>query len=146
MDEIINENMIHIVEPAGPKVKRKVELDERTFIDKKFETKLLKHFLEKYEALYQKAKKLENRFKIVITYITWKYKFHGLDVYVGLRVDEHLISFSFEVGNSEKDIYIECMKVYNQFLFEDEYLDADREKELKDKLNRLKEIIKKRNN
>ena len=143
MDEIINENMIHIVEPAGPKVKRKVKLDERTFIDKKFETKLLKHFLEKYEALYQKAKKLENRYKIVITYITGKYKFHGLDVYVGLRVDEHLISFSFEVGNSEKDIYIECMKVYNQFLFEDEYLDADREKELKDKLNKLKEIIKK---
>ena len=145
MDDIVKENMVNmLIEPVGPRTYREVQIDERTFVDKKFETKLLKHLLEKYKTLYTKAKNLENKNKILITYITSQFKFHGLEVFVGLRVDEHIISFSFEVENSEKDIYIECVKVNNQFLFEDEYLNADREKELKENLNRLKEIIKKK--
>ena len=45
MNETIKENMINMfVEPAGTKVKREIKLDERTFIDKKFENKLLKKF------------------------------------------------------------------------------------------------------
>lgn len=144
MDEIVKENMVNMfIEPVGPRTYREVQIDERTFVDKKFETKLLKHLLEKYKTFYTKAKNLENKNKILITYMTGQFKFHGLDVYVGLRVDEHIISFTFEVWDSEKDIYIECIKVNNQFLFEDEYLDADKEKELKDNLNRLREIIKK---
>ena len=144
MDEIVKENMVNmLIEPVGPRTYREVQIDERTFVDKKFETKLLKHLLEKYKALYSKAKNLENRYKILITYISGQFKFHGLEVFVGLRVDEKIISFTFEVWDSEKDIYIECMKVNNQFLFEDEILNVDKEKELKENLNRLREIIKK---
>lgn len=144
IDDVIKENMVKMfVKPAGSKIKIEVKLDERTFVDKKFEIKLLKHLLKKYNMLYNKAKKLERKYGIVITYITWKYKFHGLDVYVGLRVDELIISFSFEVGDSEKDIYIECLMDNNKFLFEWDYLEENRYIELKDNLNRLREIIKK---
>lgn len=144
IDDVIKENMVKMfVKPAGSKIKIEVKIDERTFVDKKFETKLLKNFFGKYEKLFKRAKKLERKHWIIVSYITDKYSFHGLDVYIGLRVDELLISFSFEVGNSEKDIYIECMMEDNEFIFEWKYLDEDKYTDLKDNLNRLKEIIKK---
>ena len=71
MDDVIKENMIKMfVKPAGSKIKIEVKLDERTFVDKKFETKLLKHLLKKYNMLYNRAKKLERKYGIVINYIT----------------------------------------------------------------------------
>ena len=45
VDGIIKENMINtFIEPAKPKMKNEIKIDERTFVDKKFENKLLKKF------------------------------------------------------------------------------------------------------
>ena len=100
MNENIKENMINMfVEPAGPKVKREIKLDERTFIDKKFENKLLKKFWEVYHKLLKRASLLERKFHIWIHTVTWKWKINWVKYYVSLNIDERLMDFWFEIDN-----------------------------------------------
>ena len=149
MDEVVNENMINMfVEPAKPKMKREMKIDERTFVDKKFENKLLKKFWEIYLKLLKRASLLERKFGIWIHTVTWKWKINWLKYYVSLTIDDRLMSFWFEIDNWD-EIYMEILYeregLSNEYVlvFEKSYLEEDKEKELISNLAVLKTAMKK---
>ena len=149
MDEIINENMINMfTEPAKPKMKREMKIDERTFVDKKFENKLLKKFWEIYHKLLKRVSLLERKFGIWIHIVTWKWKINWVTYYVSLTIDDRLMSIWFEVDNWD-EIYMEILYeregLSNEYVlvFEKGYLEEDKEKELISNLTVLKTAMKK---
>lgn len=148
MNDIIKENMIKMfVKPASPKVKREIKLDERTFIDKKFENKLLKKFWEVYYKLLKRASSLERKFHIWIHTVTWKWKINWVNYYVSLNIDERLMDFSFEIDNWDEidlEILYERGVLSNEYVlvFENSNLEEHREKEIISNLTILKTAMK----
>ena len=121
--------------------------DERTFIDKKFENKLLKKFWEIYLKLCKRATFLERKFWIWIHTATWKWKINWIPYTVTLRIDEGLMFFWFETDNWD-EIYLEILHerkgLSNEYVlvFENSLLEDHREKEIISNLTTLKTAMK----
>lgn len=121
--------------------------DERTFIDKKFENKLLKKFWEIYLKLCKRASSLERKFWIGIHTATWKWKINWIPYTVTLRIDEGLMFFWFEIDNWD-EIYLEILHerkgLSNEYVlvFENSLLEEHREKEIISNLSTLKAAMK----
>lgn len=121
--------------------------DERTFIDKKFENKLLKKFWEIYLKLCKRATFLERKFGIWIHTATWKWKINWIPYTVTLRIDEGLMFFWFETDNWD-EIYLEILHERNGLsneyvlVFENSLLEEHREKEIISNLTTLKAAMK----
>lgn len=121
--------------------------DERTFIDKKFENKLLKKFWEIYLKLCKRATFLERKFGIWIHTATWKWKINWIPYTVTLRIDEGLMFFWFETDNWD-EIYLEILHerkgLSNEYVlvFENSLLEEHREKEIISNLITLKAAMK----
>lgn len=121
--------------------------DERTFIDKKFENKLLKKFWEICLKLCKRATFLERKFGIWIHTATWKWKINWIPYTVTLRIDEGLMFFWFETDNWD-EIYLEILHerkgLSNEYVlvFENSLLEDHREKEIISNLTTLKTAMK----
>lgn len=121
--------------------------DERTFIDKKFENKLLKKFWEIYLKLCKRTTFLERKFWIGIHTTTWKWKINWIPYTVTLRIDEGLMFFWFEIDNWD-EIYFEILYerngLSNEYIlvFENSLLEEHREKEIISNLTTLKAAMK----
>ena len=129
-------------------MENEMKFDERTFIDKKFENKLLKKFWEVYHKLIKRADLLERKFGIWIHTISWKWKINGLKYYVSLNIDERLMDFWFEIDNWDEislEILYEREGLSNEYVlvFEKSILEEHREKELISNLTILKAAMKK---
>lgn len=124
-----------------------MKFDERTFIDKKFENKLLKKFWEVYHKLLKRASLLKRKFHIWIHTVTWKWKINWVTYYVSLNIDERLMNFSFEIYNWDEidlEILYEREVLSNEYVlvFEDSNLEEHREKEIISNLTVLKAAMK----
>ena len=129
-------------------MENEMKFDERTFIDKKFENKLLKKFWEIYLKLLKRASLLERRFGIWIHTISWKWKINWVKYYVSLNIDERLMDFWFEIDNWDEislEILYEREGLSNEYVlvFEKSILEEHREKELISNLTVLKAAMKK---
>ena len=125
-----------------------MKFDERTFIDKKFENKLLKKFWEIYHKLLKRVSLLERKFGIWIHTISWKWKINWIKYYVSLNIDERLMDFWFEIDNWDEislEILYEREGLSNEYVlvFEKSILEEHREKELISNLTVLKAAMKK---
>lgn len=124
-----------------------MKFDERTFIDKKFENKLLKKFWEVYHKLLKRASLLERKFHIGIHTVTWKWRINWVTYYVSLNIDERLMDFSFEIDNWDEidlEILYEREDFANEYVlvFEKSILEEHREKEMISNLTILKNAMK----
>lgn len=128
-------------------MENEIKIDERTFVDKKFENKLLKKFWEIYLKLLKRASLLERRFGIWIHTISWKWKINWVKYYVSLNIDERLMDFWFEIDNWDEislEILYEREGLSNEYVlvFEKSILEEHREKELISNLTVLKAAMK----
>ena len=128
-------------------MENEMKFDERTFIDKKFENKLLKKFWEIYHKLLKRAYSLERKFGIWIHTVSWKWKINWLKYYVSLNIDERLMDFWFEIDNWDEislEILYEREGLSNEYVlvFEKSILEEHREKELISNLTVLKAAMK----
>lgn len=129
-------------------MENEMKFDERTFVDKKFENKLLKKFWEIYHKLLKRTSLLERRFGIWIHTISWKWKINWVKYYVSLNIDERLMDFWFEIDNWDEislEILYEREGLSNEYVlvFEKSILEEHREKELISNLTVLKAAMKK---
>ena len=129
-------------------MENEMKFDERTFVDKKFENKLLKKFWEIYLKLLKRVSLLERRFGIWIHTISWKWKINWVKHYVSLNIDERLMDFWFEIDNWDEislEILYEREGLSNEYVlvFEKSILEEHREKELISNLTVLKAAMKK---
>lgn len=123
-------------------------LDNREFFNKKFENKLLKKVLKIQESLDKKTTILERKHWINIDLISRRWNIQWVNYIVSYRNYEKVLSFSFECEQDWKsfdiDIEFEITKnvIWNKMFthtiyFEEEYLDEQKTKELKDKIEKL---------
>jgi len=124
-----------------------MKIDERTFIDKKFENKLLKKFWEIYHKLLKRTSLLERRLGIWIHTVSWKWKINWVKYYVSLNIDERLMDFWFEIDNWDEislEILYEREVLINEYVlvFEKSILEEHREKEMISNLTILKAAMK----